>query len=240
MLLVWQVSIIDRRTPPLLDAAAARSAQKYSGLLESVDNNNNASKVGYSDKKALRSSSPKNAEEPLEIQVNEFTNITNHGDLEKVENAGLVSVRVSQPGDLSNSTIYKCGYNFAQIFAHVYPEIKDQILNATHLKTREMAQLATKNDVLILGGGGDCGFKKGSITGDWLEDNFKGTIFIINGENHVARDKWSNLEDISTIPKNQYHLGTVADGCQSRRLHFIAQEFLRLRHLWDFFPARRE
>jgi hypothetical protein len=141
------------------------------------------------------------------------------------------------PGDLSNSTIYRCGYKhvLSTIYAHLYPEIKDKILNAIHLETPEMAQLATENDVLILGGEGNCKSGKALMEVDWLEDNFKGTIFIINGENRVDGNKWSDLEDISTIPKNQYHLGMVADGCQSRRLHHITQEFLREPKLWNFF-----
>lgn len=183
------------------------------------------------------------AEQSLEIieSFSENNNSQVFAPLGNFNNATSVNVSVLMPGDLSNSTIYRCGYDVVTlIFAHVYPEIKDKILKATHLITLEMAQLASENDVLIVGGEGDCKNRKAPMPIDWLEDNFKGTIFIVNGESRVDRHKWRDLEDISTIPKNQYHLGHIADGCQSRRLHFLAQEFVRKRHLWDFFMKEED
>lgn len=143
-------------------------------------------------------------------------------------------LQVSMPGDLSNSTIFRCGYSdAASIYEHIYPELKDKIRNAT-LFNRRKAKLATEKDILLQGSGGYCGAPP-KLTTNWFITEFKGTVVQINRESFTDGDAWRDLNDISTIPKNQYHLGFVADGCQSLRVYYMAQFFVLERRLWDFF-----
>jgi len=160
---------------------------------------------------------------------NFFDQISSQATLEEVE--------VQSPGNLSNSAIYFCGYekNVKGLYEHLYPEIKARIRNAT-VMTRDSP--TDENTILLSGSEGDCGM--GKLKGNWLEQNFKGTVIIINGESWTVRNTWKNLSDTLTIPRNQYHIGHIADGCQSRRIYFMAQEFLRQRKLWDFFLRKQD
>ena len=96
-----------------------------------------------------------------------------------------------------------------------------------------MARYASEKDVLLLGFGGRCEPKLSTY---WFEQNFRGTVVSINGEEPFNDgNAWQNPANVSTVPKNQYHIGYVADGCQSQRILFMAQFILRQRELWQFF-----
>ena len=121
-----------------------------------------------------------------------------------------------------NTTFYRCGYDYGPVLLkHIYPEWGHKIGNATHLQTVDMAKQATKYDILIMSTHGDC---EGPLSGEWLEEHFLGKIITINGESvHARKDKWTNLTDLSKIPRKQYQLGFVHNGCQSRYFPYIVQ-----------------
>ena len=157
-----------------------------------------------------------------------------------------VHVHVNVPGNLSNSTIYHCGYQDATtIYEHIYPELKEQIRNATRMNRRTAPQ-STAKDVLLVGSGGFCGARP-KLTTYWFEQKFKGTVIQINRENFVDENAWLNPTTTNasintststrtnTIPKKQYHLGHIADGCQSLRIFYMAQFFLLQKELWHLF-----
>jgi len=148
------------------------------------------------------------------------------------------------PIDLRNGTLYlfQSAYYAISVYEHLYPEFKDRFHNATLINRNDGKEVerfvlnSTENDVVLHGGSGDCDVRKKKGSALWFDENFKGTMIIINGESWVSLNKWQNSSgSATTIPKNQYHLGHVADGCQSVRVHFMAQEFVRHRDLWDFF-----
>ena len=121
-----------------------------------------------------------------------------------------------------NTTFYRCGYDYGLVLLkHIYPEWGHKIGNATHLQTVDMAKQATKYDILIMSTHGNC---EGPLSGEWLEEHFLGKIITINGESvHARKDKWTNLTDLSKIPRKQYQLGFVHNGCQSRYFPYIVQ-----------------
>lgn len=138
------------------------------------------------------------------------------------------------PGDLSNSTIYHCGYTDARdIYEHIYPEYRERIRKANPLNRRTIKG-STENDVLLVGFGGYCGAPPKLKTG-YFEKYFKGTVIQINRENFTDEMAWQDPKNSSTIPKNQYHLGYVESGCQSLRIFYMAQFLLLQKELWDFF-----
>ena len=146
----------------------------------------------------------------------------------------MSTLKVSMlPGNLSNSTIYHCGYKDARdIYEHIYPEYNGGIRNAVTLNRRTVLG-STKNDVLLVGFGGHCGAYP-KLTTYYFEHYFKGTVIQINRENFTDGIAWQDPKNSSTIPKNQYHLGYVESGCQSLRIFYMAQFLLLQKELWDF------
>ena len=141
---------------------------------------------------------------------------------------------------INNSTVFHIAqYNPALFFAQIYPELKEKILDPRAIiphKEELFARAAnsTEHDVLLSGGWGAIrpGMRPKTISGEWLEKNWKGKIIFLNGE-YFAKSGWSNS---SVLPfKNQYHIGFVKDGCQSVRLHFLTQKYGASPHLWDSF-----
>lgn len=141
---------------------------------------------------------------------------------------------------INNSTVFHIAqYNPALFFAQIYPELKEKILDPRAIiphKEELFARAAnsTEHDVLLSGGWGAIrpGMRPKTISGEWLEKNWKGKIIFLNGE-YFVQSGWSNS---SVLPfKNQYHIGFVKDGCQSVRLHFLTQKYGASPHLWDSF-----
>ena len=129
--------------------------------------------------------------------------------------------------------VYGCGYpGWRKFFKGVFPELADKIENGTMIST-ENGVLSTEDDVLFMGTSGSCFQTKGyyavhdderyELSMEWISEHFKGHVVILNGEVLIEGQKWRDINDLSTIPKRMYMLGTPGNGCQSRQLTLAAQ-----------------
>ena len=142
--------------------------------------------------------------------------------------------------------VYGCGYpGWRDFFKGIFPELADKIENGTILTT-ENGVFTMEDDVLFMGTSGSCFQTKGNdavndderynLSIEWISEHFKGHVVIVNGETAIASGKWSDINDLSTIPKRMYMLGTPGNGCQSRQL-FLAAQTIQATRVWDMFQG---